>query len=202
MQKLVKFCTICRKEYYITSEYYTLTKKGGRGQGSRNRKKRDKPKAKKDKDKNKDKDNKGKGKSKRLYNNTESKPETYIASEAFAAPARVTPVRWVLDNAYSQYLSKDRDAFTTFRALKPSDNIGPMGGLRGKLSPVGISKVEIHYNIDGKRRTLYLFKVLYIPNLLVNLISFGQLIRNGCFFKLISNPDKNGIEIGTKGITA
>ena len=97
-QKLVKFCTICRKEYHIASECYTLTKKGKRGQGSRNRKKGDKPKAKKDKDKDKDKNNKGKSKGKRPHSNTKSKPETYIAYEAFAAPARITPVRWVLDN--------------------------------------------------------------------------------------------------------
>ena len=77
-----------------------------------------------------------------------------------------------------------------------------MGGLGGKLSPVGIGKVEIHCNVGGKRRTLCLSKVLYIPDSPVNLISFGQLVRNGCPFKLISSPDKNGIEIGTKGIIA
>ena len=200
-QKLVKFCTICRKEYHIASECHTLTKKGGRGQGSRiNKGKKDQSKGGKSKAK-KDKDS-SKGKGKRPHSDTESEPETYIASEAFAAPTHVTPVRWVLDNACSQHLSKDRDAFTTFRALKPSDNIGPMGGLGGKLSPVGIGKVEIHCNIGGKRRTLCLSEVLYIPDSPVNLISFGQLVRNGCPFKLISNPDKNGIEIGTKGITA
>ena len=154
------------------SEYYTLTKKGGRGQGSRNNKgKKDQSKGGKSKAK-KDKDS-SKGKGKRPHSDTESEPETYIASEAFAAPTRATPVRWVLDNACSQHLSKDRGAFTIFRALKPSNNIGPMGGLGGKLSPVGINKVEIYCNIGGKRRTLYLSKVLYIPDLPVNLILFG-----------------------------
>ena len=106
--------------------------------------------------------------------------------------------RWGLDSCCSMHATPDRSMFKEYRDLTDKDDRRAIGGIGGKLPPVGIGSVELKVNVNGKCRILALHNVSYIPGLPINLISQGLLMRSGCPIKIVDG----GIEIGRHGITA
>lgn len=209
IQKLIKYCTHCKKHYHTKDECDQLSDRprnnnnnnsggsggggdGGGGRGRRNNDGDDKPKDKGDKDKNKSPSKKRR----RNSSASDSQRETMMA---YTAETDSQPTRWAMDCACSQHSTPNRDAFMEYRLLDPSvDDIRPIKGIAGSIRPADIGKVRISTCTDGKRKDLILTDVLHLPDLPLNLISQRQLMRNAVPMKLIPND----IEIGTRGITA
>ena len=84
---------------------------------------------------------------------------------------------WIWDSANSRHICHDRSAFSTFHALT---NQPPITGLGGSMSAEGEGEIHLTCkSLDGKRQVLILNKVQYMPGAGVNLISQGQIHREG-----------------------
>ena len=205
-ERRVKWCTTCRKAFHTKAECDGRSRGSGGGSGSGggggNRggnkggsggKGGNSEKLSKDKDK--DKEDKNDPPKKRARRNSSEDAEVFVAFTAETDSSN----RWALDCACSQHSTPNRDAFVEYRHLNSShDDIRPIKGIEGSLTPVGIGMVRISTLTDGEKKDMFLTDVLHVPGLPLNLISQGQLMRNNVPFKLVPN----GIELGTRGITA
>lgn len=196
IQKRVKYCTHCKKHYHTKTECDQLSGKSrnkGTGGGNNGGNTRDDDSKSNDK---KDKDGDHKPSKKRRRNSTDTERETCVA---YTAESDSSPMRWALDCACSQHSTPHRDAFIEYRLLDPAvDDVRPIKGIKDSLVPIGIGKVCLSTVTDGKKKELILTNVLHLPGLPLNLVSQGQLMRNGLPMKFVPN----GIEIGHRGITA
>ena len=184
IQKLVKYCTHCKKMYHTKEECDQLT--------GNSREDKDKPSGG---DSSKPRNKDGKPNNKRPRHNSPD-PEIYVA---YHAEKDANPDRWALDCACSQHSTPNRNAFVEYRLLDSAvDDTRPIGGISGNLVPIGIGKVCISTVKDGQKKDIFLTNVLHLPNLPLSLVSLGQLMRSG----VPANFVPNGIEIGHRGLTA
>ena len=145
--------------------------------------------------KNINKDNKSSKKRSRR-NSSESLPEIYVT---YIAKVINLSIRQALNYVYSQHFTFSRDAFIEYRSLDLNkNNIRFIKRITSTLTPIDINKIRINIYINEYKRILILSNVLYILNLLLNLISQNQLIRNVTSIKLIQND----IKIKNRSITA
>ena len=184
ISRLVKRCTHCNKDFHTESE--CREKNPNLPATSKSSKTKDTAKTNTD----------DKQSSKRpRTNDSDDVDEAFVAYTAEVD----TDKAWALDTACSQHLTSDRTAFQEYRVFDPEvDHVSPMKGLSGSLIPQGVGKVKLHLSVNGFHKTITLSSVLYIPNAPINLVSLGQLHRNGCpitFFE-------DGITVGHRGITA
>ena len=102
---------------------------------------------------------------------------------------------WVWDSGNSQHICHDRSAFTWIN----EKSLPPIQGIGGALIPLGIGTVSLPcVDGQGKRRIFHLYNVLYVPDGGLNLISQGQLQREGCPMQIVPS----GIQVGSHGIMA
>ena len=103
---------------------------------------------------------------------------------------------WIWDSGTSQHSSHNRSFFDNFEPLL---NQSPVKGLGGEVIPVGISFIRVPCKRkQGQLAYLNLDKVLFMPGSGVNLMSQGQLQREGCLLAIVSE----WIEIGNEKILA
>ena len=98
---------------------------------------------------------------------------------------------WIWDSANSRHICHNRSAFSTFQALT---NQPPITGLGGSVSAE--KEGDIHLtckSLDGKLQVLILNKFQYMLAAGVNLISQGQIHREGLQMLEITSQ---GIRIG------
>ena len=177
-----------KKYYYIRVEYDLITGKSrqkninnnsnnnSRGNSKSKNNNNDKLK------KNINKDNKP-SKKRLRRNSSESLLEIYVT---YIAKTINLSIRQALNYVYSQYFTLNRDAFIEYRSLNLNkNNIYFIKEITNILTPIDINKIYINIYINGRKRTLILLDILYILNLLLNLISQNQLIRNVTLIRLI-----------------
>lgn len=103
---------------------------------------------------------------------------------------------WIWDSGTSQHSSHDCGLFTEFTSLI---NQSPVQMLGIEVSPQGVGSISVSCKgKDGQLAYLCLEKVLFTPGSGVNLMSQGQLQREGCPLVIVSE----GIEIGWQKILA
>ena len=213
IRKLVRYCTNCRRNYHSSSE---CAQRGGHRSGKSS------GRAGRGSGGGRGGSSSGGGnssfnKKKRKHDDDDSEPEAYPAEQkqskakresyvamrdlgSFAASS-AQPERWGLDTCNSQHIVKDRSLFTHYRELQAHETF-KIGGLGGPSSPMGIGTIEAHFDVQGEKHTLELKDVLYLPSSPINLVSMGQIARNNCHHKFVTEGDKFGIAIGSNGITA
>lgn len=187
LQKTVKYCTFCKRDYHTENEcrikHPNLAPKPS-SKPSRKRRR----------------------KASENGNTTTTKPEdntSYFAQGEiiqFMATqdlsASILRNVWVWDCGCSQHVTPDRSVFTTFRKLTGQK---PVKGLAGSLVPIGVGTVQLTcIGLNGPQ-SFHLDNVLYIPEAAANLISQGQIHREGQHHLEIT-PD--GILVGSSGIIA
>ena len=98
---------------------------------------------------------------------------------------------WIWDSANSRHICYDR---LVFKSFKPLNNQLPITGLEGSMSAEGEGEVHlICRTLDGTPQILVLNKVQYMPKAGVNLISQGQIHREGMHKLEITSQ---GIRVG------
>ena len=194
-----------KKYYYIRVEYDLITDKSRQkninnnsNNNSRNNSKDNSGDKNNDNNKSKkniNKDNKSSKKRPRR-NSSESLFEIYVT---YIAKIINLLIRQTLDYVYSQHSTLSRDAFIKYRFLDLNKNdIRLIKKIINTLTSIDINKIYINIYINGRKRILILSNILYILDLLLNLISQNQLIRNITPIKLI----QNNIKIKNYSITA
>ncbi len=84
---------------------------------------------------------------------------------------------WIWDSGTSQHSSYDRSLFDNF---EPLPNRSPVKRLGGQVIPLGIGSIRVSCKgKQGQLAYLNLDKVLFMPGSGVNLMSQGQLQREG-----------------------
>ena len=102
-------------------------------------------------------------------NNSKSLLETYIT---YIAKIINLLIRQALNYIYLQYFIFNKDAFIEYRFLDLNkNNIRFIKKITSTLISIDINKIRINIYINGRKRILILSNVLYILNLLLNLIS-------------------------------
>ena len=196
IQKLVNWCTHCKKPYHTTANCDDLTgkkkddNKDRRGKGNKGDKK-SKSKGKKDKEKDKHR-------KKRSRDDSSSDSEAWAA---FSAESDCTTQRWAMDSACSQHIAMSRESFVEYAELSKGD-APPVKGIAGHRAPVGVGKVRLSVVVNGRKKELILTDVIHIPGMPLNLISMGQLHRMSCPMNFVNKGLIHGIEFGLRGVTA
>ena len=194
-----------KKYYYIRIEYDLIIDKSRqkninnksnsnfKSNSKSNSKRKSNNNNKSKKDINKD----NKSNKKRLRrNSSESLSKTYVT---YIAKTINLSIRQTLNYVYSQHFTLSRNVFIEYRSLNLNkNNIRFIKRIMSTLTPIDINKIYINIYINGRKRILILSNVLYILDLLLNLISQNQLIRNTTLIRLIQND----IKIRNRSITA
>ena len=136
---------------------------------------------------------KSQGPSQKSTGNNDSTKGAFCAYMATADITKISKL-WICDSGTSQHITHDRSIFTSFK----TSDCPLIQGIGGVLIPKGIGNVMLRCAGNEGLREFPLFDVLYVPDGGLNLISQGQLQRDGCPLKIV--PE--GIEIGNYGITA
>ena len=79
----------------------------------------------------------------------------------------------MIDSCASHHMTGNRCAFAFYKSLNPNISVNPTHGHKGK--PMGIGSVTLQ--LEGGELTLE--NVKHIPTLPTNIISLGQLVREG-----------------------
>ena len=198
IQKLVHWCTHCKKPYHNTANCDDLT---GKKNKDNNKDRRGKDRSKGDR-KSKSKGNKDKSKDK--HRNKRSRDESSSDSEAwaaFSAESDCAVPRWALDSACSQHIAMARESFVEYTELAKGD-APAVKGIAGHRAPVGVGKVRLTVVVNGRKKELVLTDVIHIPGMPLNLISMGQLNRMSCPMSFVTKGLIHGIEFGQRGVTA
>jgi hypothetical protein len=118
--------------------------------------------------------------SKRLQRSTQSKDEDLDSLEPYAGATRILSSSsstsqndWMIDSCASHHMTGNRGAFAFYKPLNPNISINSTYGHRGR--PIGIGSVALQ--LEGGELTLK--NVKHIPTLPTNIISLGQLVREG-----------------------
>ena len=178
--KTIKFCNHCRKDYHVESEcrekYPHLVNQDSQRKSNKRRR-----------------NSKSQGQSQKPTGNNDSTKGAFCAYMATADITKISKL-WICDSGTSQHITHDRSIFTSFK----TSDCPPIQGIGGVLIPKGIGNVMLRCAGNEGLREFPLFDVLYVPDGGLNLISQGQLQRDGCPLKIV--PE--GIEIGNYGIIA
>lgn len=179
VSKTVKYCNHCKKPYHMESEcrvkYPHLAAQADQRPRKRPRNDDDS--------------------SAKPSGDNDTAKSAYVAFMACDSPIKEMAKLWVWDCGNSQHISHDRAAFTQLT----EKTLAPIQGIGGALTPRGIGTVTLScLDGQGNSRPFPLFNVLYVPEGGLNLISQGQLQREGCPMKIVPQ----GIEIGQFGIMA
>lgn len=85
---------------------------------------------------------------------------------------------WILDSGASRHMINDKILLQgTSRCLNMEESVQPDGsGLEVILKVTAV----LHTVVDGVLTEISLSNVLYAPKLTRNLISYGQLLKQGC----------------------
>ena len=164
-----------KKYYYIRVEYDLIIDKSRQKNTNNNSNNNSKGNSKNKNNNNNNKPKKNINKNnkpskKRLRrNSSESSLETYVT---YIAKTINLLIRQALNYVYLQYFILSRDAFIKYRSLDLNkNNIRLIKEIISTLTSIDISKIYINIYINGRKRILILSNVLYILDLLLNLIS-------------------------------
>ena len=78
--------------------------------------------------------------------------------------------RWGLDFYYFVYTISNRLVFKIYRLLIANNNYRSIRGVGGLLTPIKKEKIKLKIKVSNKYRLLILDNILYILDLLINLI--------------------------------
>ncbi|KAI9555904.1 hypothetical protein GHT06_018428 [Daphnia sinensis] len=88
------------------------------------------------------------------------------------------PDHWYADSAASSHMTDKRSFFTTFKEIPPGTwKVNGIGGVQ--LEARGIGNINVTTLIEGEETKGTFLDVLFVPNLSVNLFSFGSATEAG-----------------------
>ena len=187
LQKTVKYCTYCKRDYHTEDEChdkYPHLKEAKIAAAKPGTKRRRNGKPVKDEQ----------------ADNNPGEGSYFIQPELgsfMAIPANpLLSKLWIWDTGTSRHSTCDRKLFLNFRPLV---NPFPIQGLGGAITPQGIGDIRLECKDQtGATTSLLLRDAHFMPNSGVNLISQGQLQKEGYALKIVSA----GIEIGPNRVLA
>ena len=185
LTKTVKYCTHCKRDYHTEAECHEKNPHLREAKS-----KSTKPNSKRRRrDKGPD------------HATSENEAASFIIqpqrASFLSAPLEMTLSKiWIWESRTSPHSCHDCNLFSQF---KPLTNKSPVKGLGRKIAPQGIGAIKVPCKgKNGQLTYLLLEKVLFMSGSRVNLMSEGQLQREGCPPAIV----KEGIEIGEHKVLA
>ena len=109
-----------------------------------------------------------------------------ISSSLVATRSDANHSKWIIDSGSTAHMCSDRSMFQSFKNYKRSIQVGNSEFIEAS----GIGEVDIIARVQGKDTTITLKEVLFVPNILYNLISSSRCRKNG--YKIVFENNKDG----------
>src|SRR5713226_5475972 len=92
---------------------------------------------------------------------------------------------WILDSGASRTMCSRREWFSSFSPLSKPTSV--VLGDNGNIPATGVGRIKVKLCTHTKECTFILQDVLYVPDLHGNLLSVGQLAKNGAQVNFLDN---------------
>jgi hypothetical protein len=103
---------------------------------------------------------------------------------------------WYDDSEASEHMSDNRDLFHNFQSIPPGKRlIKGVGKNNETLQATGIGDISIRRKVDDFWHNGNLLKVLFVPNLGVNLFSIGATTEHN----IVASFDNSGVKLSKNG---
>ena len=109
-----------------------------------------------------------------------------ISSSLVATRSDANHSKWIIYSGSTAHMCSDRSLFQSFKNYKRSIQVGNSEFLEAS----GIGEVDIIARVQGRDTTITLKDVLFVPNILYNLVSASRCRKNG--YKIVFENDKDG----------